>query len=268
MRLQALTTLLLASLSLGTMTSCATMLETKVQSLVAGQRVRPPARGENQVYIDFQDQAAEGIEDATFEAIRAKVEDKGYRVTPYYDEADYILWATLRVFDKVSQEEGNKMLAGLGGIAGGVATGVAVAELTDSATAGWLAGLGGGALSSVLIDKATQKDLWAMVVDVQLGKRLDEEARRTMTIADDARVKSASIAGMQSGIVGTAESGGSGQTVTKSTEITEIVTFVELEQRVLAQATSRGKSREEVASALIEKLAGNLSSQLPRTAPE
>lgn len=261
--------LVLVPLLLGPLsTGCAATLDCKMQSLVPAQRVRPPGKEQNRVYIEFQDQTGEGsdFEQRVYDAICDKVAQKGYDVANH-DEADYVLWATLRVFDKVGKEDGDKVLAGLGGIAGGVATGIVVGELTENATAAWLAGVGGGTVAALAIDKLTEKDYWAMVIDLQLGRRLDEAAKRSIKVEDQSKIQSASIAGIQSGIVGTAEGGGSGQSVTKSTEYVEDTVFLELEQRVLAQATSRGKSREEVAVALIDRVSNGLSSELPRYRP-
>lgn len=125
--------LLLATLSLSTLSSCAATLDAKMQTLVPGQRLRPPGKDENRVYIEFQDQTGEGsdFENRVYEAICTKVEEKGYDIVNH-DEADYVLWTTLRLFDRVGKDEGDKVLAGLGGIAGGVATGVVVAELTEN----------------------------------------------------------------------------------------------------------------------------------------
>ena len=75
---------------------------------------------------------------------------------------------------------------------------------------------------------------------------------------------SATISALQSDIVGTVEGGGSSQGVTSTTEDAETTVFLELEQLVIAQATSRGKSKEEVAEALIDRLSNGLAAQLPR----
>jgi len=257
--------LLLAVLPASSLASCAATLDAKMQTLVAGQRVSPPGRDENSVYIEFQDLTGEGggFEQLVYDAVCDKVVERGYEIVNH-DEADYVLWATLRLFDKVGKEDGDKVLAGLGGIAGGVASGIVVSELTENATAAWVAGIGGGTLTAVAIDKMTEKDHWAMVIDLQLGRRLDEAAKRTIKVEDQSKIQSATIAGVQSGIVGTAEGGGSTQSVNKSTEIVEETVFLELEQRVVGQATSRRKSREEVAVALIDRVSNGLASNLPR----
>lgn len=257
--------LLAAVLSTSALASCAATLETKMQTLVAGQRVEPPKKERNRVYVDFGDHTGEGadFEERVYEAICDKVTGRGYDLVNH-DEADYVLWATLRFYDRVGTEEGNKALAGLGGIAGGVAAGIVTAEATGNATASWVAGIGGGAITAWAIDKATQKTHWAMAIDVQLGRRLDEAAKKLIKVEDQRRIQSATISGLQSGIVASVEDGGSGQSVTASTEVTETTVFLELEQRVIAQATSRGKSKEEVAEALIERLSNGLAAQLPR----
>jgi hypothetical protein len=257
--------LVVAALAVSTLWSCAATMETKMQTLVAGQRVDPPAKGRNKVYIDFGDHTGEGadFENHVYESICGKVVERGYDLVNH-DEADYVLWATLRFYDRVGTEEGNKALAGLGAVAGGVAVGTVTAEVTGNATAGWLAGLAGGAGTGMAIEYFTRKDHWAMAIDLQLGRRLDEAAKRTIRVEDQRRIQSASIAGLQSGIVGSVEGGGSGQQTTASTEVTETTVFLELEQRVIAQATSSGKSKEDVANALIERISNGLASQLPR----
>lgn len=261
-----LATLLVAALSVSTFASCAATLETKMQTMVSGQRVNLPKKGCNKVFVDFSDHTGEGgdFEDRVYEAISTRVTERGYDLVSYADEADYILWATLRFYDRVGSDSGNKALAGLGAIAGGVAAGIVTAEVTENSTAAWLAGIGGGALTGMVISNLTQKDQWAMAIDLQLGRRLDEEAKKTIKVEDQRRIQSATISGLQSGIVGSVEGGGSGQTVTANTEVVEATVFLELEQRVIAQATSRKKSKEEVAEALIERVSTGLSSQLPR----
>lgn len=266
--MKLLPTLLVAALTASSMTSCALVppkLETKMQTMVAGQRVKPPSSGRNTVYVDFSDHTGEGgqFEDTVYESICNRVEERGY-ILANHDEADYILWATLRFFDEVGTEEGNQALANLGGIAGGVAAGALTYEMTDSAVAGWAAGAVGGFGTKYLIEKATQETQWAMAIDLQLGRRLDEEAKRTIKTEDQRRIANATVAGLGSGAVASMEAGSSGQSVTASTEVTETTVFLELEQRVIAQATSRRKSKDEVAEALIDRLANGLSSQLPR----
>jgi len=260
-----LASVLLALISTSALASCAATLETKMQTMVAGQRVDAPGKDRNKVYVDFGDHTGEGadFENRVYEAICDKVTERGYDLVNH-EEADYVLWATLRFYDRVGTEAGNKTLARLGGIAGGVAAGIVTAEVTESPTAGWLAGVGSGWFLSFLIEKLTQKEHWAMAIDLQLGRRLNEEAKKLIRVEDQRRIQSATISGLQSGIVGTVEGGGSGQSVTTATEVTETTVFLELEQRVIAQASSRRKSKEEVAEALIERLANGLSAQLPR----
>ena len=79
-----------------------------------------------------------------------------------------------------------------------------------------------------------------MAIDVQLGRRQDEAAKRLIKVEDQRRIQSATISALQSDIVGTVEGGGSSQGVTSTTEVAETTVFLELEQRVIAQATSRG----------------------------
>ncbi len=256
----------LSVLPLCSLASCAATLESKMQTVGPTRRVDPPLPGRNQVYVDFQDQTGEGMdfEEGIYDAICDNVERKGYELAPSYHEADYVLWATLRFFDRTDTEEGNKALAGLGGIAGGAAIGVAAYELTDNAWVGWLSGVGGGWTVNYAIDKATQKQHWAMIVDIQLARRVDEEFKKTIRAEDQSRLVQATVAGVQSGVVTEADVGMGTQAISESSEHVETEVFFELEQRVVAQATSRRKSKEEVAESLIERLSNGVASQLPR----
>lgn len=248
-------------------TSCAS-LETKQRSLVDGLRVTPSSADHNRVYVDFSDQTGEGaeFEDSVYEAICNNVEARGYELARH-DEADYVLWATLRCFEQTGTEGGNKTLAGLGGIAGGVAAAVVASEVTDNPAYVWTFGAGGGWFFGWLIERLTRTEHWAMAIDLQLARRLDEEAKKTIRVEDQSRIRSATISGFSSGVVDSVEGGSSGQDVTATTEVTLPTVFLELEQRVIVEATARRKTKEEVAEALLVRLANGLAAHLPRNRP-
>lgn len=256
---------ILSALLIAPLSSCAAMLETEQRALVEGQRVLPPTGDKNRVYVEFSEQTGEGgdFEDRAYEALCAEVVERGYALASY-DEADYVLWATLRCFERVGTEEGNKTLAALGGIAGGVAVGVAVHEATENPSVSLTGGFVANWFFTWLIEKLTQAEHWAMVLDVQLARRLDEEARSTIRIEDQHKIRNATVSSAAYGIVSSTEAAAGGQSVTKTTEITLPTVFLELEQRVVAEAKARRKSKPEVADALLERLVSGLASQLPK----
>jgi hypothetical protein len=101
----------LATLSVVSLASCksvmAATLDTELQTLVAGQRPRPPSAERNKVYLVFQDQTGESAEfqKSVRAKIRKNVEEAGYKLANY-DDAHYVLWATLRIFTKTGTEDG------------------------------------------------------------------------------------------------------------------------------------------------------------------
>src|SRR4051812_8950374 len=104
---------------------------TELRYMVAGVRVDPPPAGHNAVYIEFQDQTGQGadFEDRIYHEIISGVEARGYVHAKSHDQADMVLWATLRIFTEAGTAEGDRALAGLGAIAGGVTAGPAPAEI-------------------------------------------------------------------------------------------------------------------------------------------
>jgi hypothetical protein len=262
----------LTALPLGWLTSCASVmpatLETEMQTLLAGQRPRPPSAERNKVYLVFQDQTGESVDfqKSVQAKIRKNVEEAGYKLANS-DKADYVLWATLRIFTKTGTEEGNRKLAALGGIVGGAAVGTVAADATDSATVGWVSGIATGAGTAYAIEKLTEKDHWAMVVDLQLASRVDEEIRKTIRTEDQKRLFQLSAAAIQ-GAASNLDVGGSATAQTASSERVETTFFAELEQRLAASASSRGKSKAEVAEAMADRLANGIANQLPPLYPE
>lgn len=256
----ALATLLLAAALLSgcAATAQSAQDDTKLSTLLPAKRVDPPAPGENSIWIEFQDQTGQGID--LYNTIVNGVTAKGYEPTNDFENADYVLWATLRIFDK-ADEDFNERLAGLGAVAGGLATGTAVGSATNSWGYGTAAGVGAGAASGGIVAWATMKEQWAMVVDVQLGKKVSGGVVTNRTSGSDDE----SISNTNGATPFGAEGGSSIDTETSSQTFTETRTRFELEQRILAYTEGTRMSRDVAYDAMAPRLENSLSSLLPRT---
>lgn len=231
--------------------------DTQLSTMLPAKRVDPPRPGENSVWIEFQDQTGQGID--LYDDLVLAVQSKGYEPVGDFETADYVLWATLRIFDK-QDENFHSRLAALGGIAGGMAGAGAVYQATGNWWVAGGAGLGAGTAAGVVIAKATREVAWGMVVDVQLGKKVDGGVEVERSTGRDADGTSATAMGTQIG----AESGRSTDSESSSASMTETRTRFELEQRILASTKGRRMSREVAYDAITPRLRNALGSLLAR----
>lgn len=231
---------------------------TELQYMVAGVRVDPPAPGHNSVYVEFQDQTGQGgdFEDTVYSHIIKGVEARGYVNTKDHSQADYVLWATLRIFTTAGTEEGDRALAGLGAIAGGAVAAGAVKASGGSTTAAVVGGGLVGVAAFGAFRAMTAKNAYQMVIDLQLARK----------IAGGVRTESNSggQSGLQQATVTRGESGGSSMGHNKAQHFVENKVHFEMEQRVLAVADGTRLTQDIAREALIPKLVDGLKSALPR----
>jgi len=231
---------------------------TELRYMIAGIRVDPPAPGFNTVYVEFQDQTGQGgdFEDTIYHNIISGVEARGYVNTKDHAKADYVLWATLRIFTEAGTEAGDKALASLGAIAGGVAAGTAVGATTHSAAAGFVGGGLVGAAAFGAINMMSRKNAYQMVIDLQLAKK----------VAGGVQTESGSgtQSGLQQATITNGEAGGSTMGQSKSQHLVETKVHFEMEQRVLAIADGTRLTMDTARAALVPKLIDGLKSALPR----
>lgn len=257
--------LMFAVLALGTastLAGCAAATaqttHTELRYMVAGVRVTPPEPGHATVFVEFQDQTAQGgeFEDFIYDNITKAVQARGYTSTRDHSKADYVLWATLRIFTEAGTEAGDRALAGLGAIAGGVGTGASIKVAGGSNTAAVVGGVVGGAATGLVIGMMTKTNAYQMVIDLQLGKKVAGGVRTTKT--------SGKQSGLQQVTMVAGESGGSSMGQTESQELSGTKVHFEMEQRVLAVADGTRLTQDVARAALVPKLIEGLKSSLPR----
>ena len=239
-----------------------------MQPLMPSLRVDPPAPGRNHVWIEFQDHTAQpgGFEDQVFDKLHDAVRARGYETVNFPEEADYVLWATLRIFDRVENEtEFNETLAGLGGVAGAAAGASVAYALTDSPTAAWAGGVGGGTVLGLIVAKLTQVNTYLMVLDLQLSSRRDQKITYEQQLSSESSSSSSSgIAISSNGGLASTESGSlTSSSSNKATAVRESF-FAELEQRLVATAKGTRMNEGEAREMMLPKLVDGLKSQMPR----
>jgi hypothetical protein len=256
--LRPVTAAALLSLLAGCAAASADTTHTELRYMIAGIRVDPPDPGHNTVYIEFQDQTGQGgdFEDTIYHEIIAGAQARGYVYTKDHGKADYVLWATLRIFTEAGTKEGDKALAGLGAIAGGAAAAGAIGAAGGSGTAQWGGALAAAGVAGVAVSMMTREASYQMVIDLQLAKKVE------------GGVHTESASGAQSGLrqatVAAGESGGSAMGQSKSQHMVQNKVHFEMEQRVLAIASGRRLTQDVARSALVPKIVSGLKSALPR----
>lgn len=249
--------LLVASLA-GCAAATPQTTHTELRYMIAGVRVDPPAPGHRLVYVEFQDQTAQGgeFEDFVYSNIIRGVEARGYVHTKDHSKADYVLWATLRIFTEAGTAEGDRALAGLGAIAGGVGTGVGIKAAGAPTAAAVIGGAVGGVAVGAVIGVMSKTSAYQMVIDLQLGKKAVGGVRTDSASGSQSGLRQVSMA--------RGESGGSDMGQSKAQHMTEMKVHFELEQRLIATADGTRLTLDVARAALVPKLIDGLKSSLPR----
>ena len=244
--------------SMGCAAATADTAHTELRYMIAGIRVDPPAAGHNTVYVEFQDQTGQGgdFEDTVYHEIVNGVSSRGYVAVKDHSKADYVMWATVRIFTEAGTEAGDKALAGLGAIAGGAA-GAGVVMAAGGRGAAPIGGaVGGAGLAFAAITVLNKKNAYQMVIDLQLAKKVEGGVQTEHG--------NGSQSGLQQGTVTVGEAGGSSQQQSSSQHFTENKVHFEMEQRILAIADGTRLTMDTARAALIPKLISGLKSSLPR----
>jgi len=254
--------LLVTLVGAGTLGGCAATAErarddTKVTTLLPSVRVDPPAAGRNTVWIDFQDQTGQAID--LYDEVRDAIENRGYRIVSNFQDADYALWATLRIFDRAGQDFDQK-LAGLGAVAGGTATGLAVARGTRSAPAGIATGAAAGGLAGAGLAWLTTQNTWAMVVDVQLARRIEGG----VTTQQDTGIDREAVTEVRQGTAFGGEGGSAIASAGTTQAVTEVRARLEIEQRIVAETSGTRMDRTVAEEAMLPRVRNVLGQLLPR----
>lgn len=233
--------------------------ETSLHTLLPARRIDPPEAGKNTIYIEVQDQTGQGIDSFLYDEVVDGVEDRGYRLANSFEDAEYVLWATVRIWDK-ADENFNQLVAGLGGVAGGLATAGVVSEATNNTLLTSGAGVAGGLVTYVIMEKLLMKNIYGMVVDVQLGKKVDGGVEITTDISKESTLDSVQGSPAGSGIDAARQIDNDKSVGTyKETRVR-----AECEQRIVATAEGTRLRKDDGLDAIRERLRNSLTNMLAR----
>jgi hypothetical protein len=246
------------SLATGCAAASAETAHTELRYMLAGVRVDPPATGHNSVYIEFQDQTGQGgdFEDTVYSEIVKGVQARGYVHAKDHSQADYVMWATLRIFTEAGTKEGDAALASLGAIAGGVAGAGATRAAGGGGVAQWAGAVAGAGAAGMAVAMLTKENSYQMVIDLQLARKVEGGVQTDTASGGESGVAQVTLA--------RGEAGASRMGQSKSQHMVETKVHFEMEQRVLALASGRRLTQETAREALVPKLISGLKSALPR----
>jgi len=145
--------------------------------VVPPPQLEPPKSDERNVYISYRN-----ISDANLpllQILKDSAQSQGWRLVNDPSTADYRLRVSTRFFGEVEPESGGasaaRTMGAISGAAVGIGSGVALANVTDSTGAGIAGGLGIGGLVAAGMNNASRPREWALIMDVVLEERQDEE---------------------------------------------------------------------------------------------
>jgi hypothetical protein len=157
-------------------------------------QLEPLAPDQKIAYISCRDITGTGLNLEPL--IREAATAQGWQITNDPTEALIRLRGQVRFFDEVEPESGGlSQAAGMGLIVGAstaLATGVAVADMTDNGFAGAAAGGVAGGLVGMGISNASKPREYALILDFVLEERLAEPATFTVASASNADQSSSS----------------------------------------------------------------------------
>lgn len=226
MKNQRLVSMALVAASLGLATGCTSMSRglgkmtaNKYANARSGSvwvvpppQLEPLAPDQKTVYVSWRN-----ISDSTLdmtEALRTAAVNQGWTLVSDPTQANYRMRASCRFFGEVEPESGGAKVAEqmgwISGAAVGVGTGILVANATDSWGAGAVAGGAAGGLMGMGISNASKPREWALIIDIVLEERSDEEITFELTTDN-------SSSGTGGGGVGNSRMTDSGGTTTGNT---------------------------------------------------
>ncbi len=261
-------------LSLAVMTGCGATRETaKVdvvwQSPIA--RLEPAEVGQDKVWIDFQN--VTGGTDDLLPHIEAAIIARGYHLAKSHKEADFVLWTTLRFFDKVDENNSsarNAIMAGavIGGAAGGV-TGYASAAHrginTGASTAGGVVGgaiIGAGA--GYAINYFTSEEKFEMILDVQLGRKISGGVMTTEKSGTGNDAKDHVIGAAETNAGTLVQNSTNSATSGQKQEMKREKAHFETENRICIASYGNRLKKEDAFGSILDRLKNALPQTLPR----
>ena len=258
--------LMTLALTLGTQ-SCTSPAEVSLTPMLSATRLDRPAAGKNKVWVEYQDLSAQGaeFEEAILDGLKEEVGERGYANVNLPEEADWILWATTRIVDRVESEERfNQTLASLGAVTGAFGGSIA-GNAIGGWNGAWIGAAGGGGLMGWIMRKLTQENAYICVTDLQLGSRRAEEMQVSESSSTEGSMSSVTGAGItQTGGIATMESASTRTTSDASYESVRRTVFAEKEQRLLLTAKGTRMSLDQAKEMMIPKLIQGVGAQIPK----
>ncbi len=233
-------------------------------------RLEPAKPGETAVWVDFQDITG-GTTDLRPE-IEASVAAKGYVMASSYDKADFVLWTTLRFFEEMDEKNSEQRRAIMGSaIVGGAIAGGVVGYNANSHSQ-WGATVGGGLAGAAVgagigygINWAISDKGYQMILDVQLGRKVDGGVETTNT--SNAGAGSVDVSATGGATKNGAVSGGaavSEQKTGQEQKVTQSKVHFQTENRLIVTSQGRRLPKEEASASIIAKLKNAIAGTLPR----
>jgi uncharacterized lipoprotein YajG len=260
-------------LAVSLMTGCATMdsayqgsvsvanpdameMQTEVRWIGHQPRVRPVSAGDKVVYVASR--SSSGVDVELKSSVEHQFKQRGYRITGYIEEAQFIVDADLRHFGehRETRNAGAATGAVIGAAAGGITgNNVDKFDRTTGAVAGAILG---GALGHILDNrnKIVKVDL---IVDVTIGERIADGVKTNRS--------SSSSAGTDQREPYTSEGyGESGHHESSSSEDQSVTVdndFLYHNNQVVASARKMDLTLAEAQPALTDRLSRAIASALP-----
>lgn len=233
---------------------CATTTMQTQSKMTRSIFVEPVKKDQRIVFVDIKNTSGQNVNLAPL--VEQELTKKGYKLTDDPETAKYVLMANILFCD--NKKENNA--------AGGAAFGAATGALSQAyrgdreAVAGALAGgvIGG------LVAKATEDDIFQMVVDINVR----EKAKHAVKISQNSSMGQASIsderrAGFMNSFAGPiANADGSGKlndAITDGKQQSYESDYIEKQTRIMAEAIKMGLKLEEAIPELEKKVAAQIA---------
>jgi Enterobacterial TraT complement resistance protein len=255
------------------LTSCAANRES-AKTIIQWQgqvaRLQPGSVGENRVWVDFNDISG-GTTDLRPQIERA-INAKGYVAAKSFDQADFVIWATVRFFDEVNEDNKSIRDAALTGAVVGGAAG-AVVGYNSNATGGSqlgrtaVGGLGGAVVGAGIgagIAMLTKESEYQLILDVQLARKISGGVETTVNASNQTSGKDASVGVSNNQLGASAQGAESDNKAGQSQQVTVKKLHLETENRLVASTKGTRLPKEEGIASIVAKLENAIPQLLPR----
>ncbi len=259
-----------AALILGGCAADRTSAKTTIQWQGQVARLEPGKVGENKVWVDFNDISG-GTTDLRADIERA-VTAKGYVMAKGFDEADFVLWATLRFFDEVNEDTTSVRDAALTGAIAGGAAGAVIGYNSNSSrgsqggrtAVGGVGGAVAGAAIGAGVGLLMKEHEYQLILDVQLARKIAGGVDTTVnaSAANGTVEENNAAAGTQVGV--TTQSAATANKNGQSQQVTVKKLHLETENRLIASTKGTRLPKEEGMASIVTKVENALPSLLPR----